>query len=136
MSDQEFTVKDHRHFSEEGQIRDGSGHQDTENHCCREKVQAGGGESRKACPEQAPLPEVNFATFVFSLSTSALIHLGEIAEPSSRRICRNLPLAKQTIDILGMLKKKTVGNLDAEEDNLLTNLLYELRMKYVTAVKD
>ena len=80
-----------------------------------------------------PLPEVSFATFIYSLSTSALVHLGEIPEPITEKMDKNLPLAKQTIDILGILQEKTKGNLNQEEENLLNNFLYDLRMRYVKA---
>jgi len=107
----------------------------------------GGGKKEEAQPqekqdakqeakkEQAPpLPEVSFATFVYSLSTSALVHLGEIPEPISEKMDKNLPLAKQTIDILGILQEKTKGNLTQEEENLLNSFLYDLRMRYVKAM--
>jgi hypothetical protein len=81
-----------------------------------------------------PLPEVSFATFIYSLSTSALVHLGEIPEPITEKMDKNLPLAKQTIDILGILQEKTKGNLTQEEENLLNNFLYDLRMRYVKAM--
>lgn len=81
-----------------------------------------------------PLPEVTFASFIYSLSTSALIHLGEIPEPTTEKMAKNLPLAKQTIDILGILQEKTKGNLTQEEENLLNTFLYDLRMRYVKAV--
>jgi len=81
------------------------------------------------------LPEIDFGTFVMSLASSVLVHLGEIAHPDSSASEQNLPLAKQTIDILGMLQDKTRGNLSNEEQQLLTNLLYDLRMKYVAATK-
>lgn len=81
-----------------------------------------------------PLPEVTFAAFIYSLSTSALVHLGEIPEPISEKMDKNLPLAKQTIDVLGILQEKTKGNLIQEEESLLTNFLYDLRMRYVKAM--
>jgi hypothetical protein len=81
------------------------------------------------------LPGIDFGTFVMSLASSVLVHLGEIAHPDSSKNEPNLPLAKQTIDILGMLQEKTRGNLSNEEEQLLTNLLYDLRMKYVAANK-
>ena len=81
------------------------------------------------------LPEIDFGTFVMSLASSVLVHLGEIQHPESSTSEANLPLAKQTIDILGMLQDKTRGNLSNEEQQLLTNLLYDLRMKYVAASK-
>lgn len=80
-----------------------------------------------------PLPPVNFSTFILSLSSSALVHLGEIPEPSTGKYQKNLQLAKQTIDILEMLKEKTNGNLDSEETSLLTRVLFDLRVKYVKA---
>ena len=89
-------------------------------------------EEKKEQPP--PLPEVSFATFIYSLSTSALVHLGEIPEPITEKMDKNLPLAKQTIDILGILQEKTKGNLNQEEETLLNNFLYDLRMRYVKAM--
>jgi hypothetical protein len=76
-------------------------------------------------------PEVSFAGFVVSLSTSVLYHFGDIPDPMTNRAERNLPAAKQTIDILGMLQRKTEGNLDEGEKALLESALFELRMRYV-----
>ena len=81
------------------------------------------------------LPEINFATFIISLSSSSLFHLGDIPDPATNQTQRNLPLAKQTIDILGLLKEKTVGNLERDETQLLENMLYDLRMRYVAELK-
>lgn len=78
-----------------------------------------------------PLPQVSFSTFVFSLSSSALVHLGEIQDPESDRVETDLPMAKQIIDTLGMLQDKTRGNLDPQEDKLLKTVLYDLRLRYV-----
>jgi hypothetical protein len=80
------------------------------------------------------VPEVSFSAFVYSLSTSALVHLGEIPEPITEKMDKNLPLAKQTIDILGILQEKTKGNLTQDEENLLNSFLYDLRMRYVKAM--
>jgi hypothetical protein len=76
-------------------------------------------------------PEISFATFVASLNASALLHLGAIEDPSSGKKNKNLPMAKQTIDILNMLQEKTSGNLSQEEENMLKNILYDLRIMYV-----
>ena len=83
--------------------------------------------------QEPPLqfPEINFATFVASLNFSALSHLGAIEDPSSGTKNKNLPMAKQTIDILSMLQEKTSGNLSQEEENMLRNILYDLRIMYV-----
>lgn len=74
---------------------------------------------------------VTFATFVLGLSTQALLHLGEIENPMTGRVERDLVAAKQVIDILGILHEKTRNNLDASEERLLDSMLYDLRMRYV-----
>jgi len=89
----------------------------------------------KETTDQTVLPEINFSTFILSLSTSTLMHLGELPNPETNQIEKNLPLAKQTIDLIDMLKKKTTGNLDTDEDQLITNLLYDLKLKYVATIK-
>ncbi|MBW2575934.1 MAG: DUF1844 domain-containing protein [Deltaproteobacteria bacterium] len=77
------------------------------------------------------LPKINFATFVFSLNSSVLLQLGLIDDPATGKKTKNLPLAKQTIDILSMLEEKTQGNLTKDEETMLKNILYDLRMLYV-----
>jgi len=81
--------------------------------------------------ENYRLPEINFPTFIFSLNSSALVNLGVIEDPATNQKAKNLPVAKQTIDILGMLEEKTRGNLSDDEANMLKTMLYELRMLYV-----
>ena len=94
-------------------------------------------ESGKNDLEQdIPLSEITFVNLVFSLSTSALIQLGEIEDPIANKTLKNLPLAKQTIDLIGMLKQKTKGNLSPEEEKLTENILYDLRMRYVKAISE
>jgi len=83
--------------------------------------------------QQVELPEINFVNFLFSISTSALIQMGEIEDPISQQTVKNLPLAKQTIDLIGMLKEKTKGNLTPDETKLIENILFDLRMRYVKA---
>jgi hypothetical protein len=80
---------------------------------------------------QPPLPQVTFATFVFSMCSSALVHLGEVPEPETQRTVVDLDVAKQIIDTLGMLEEKTKGNLDPDEERLLKSMLYDLRVRYV-----
>ncbi len=81
------------------------------------------------------LPQVNFPTFIISLSSSVLLHLGEMEDPETGKNMVNLPLAKQTIDILAMLEEKTKGNLADDEGQLLQNVLYDLRMRYVAQAR-
>ena len=86
-------------------------------------------------PDPAPasdLPRIDFSTFILSLSTSALYHLGLVEDPQTgKREEPDLDLASQTIDTLALLQEKTQGNLDSEEEHLLQSLLYELRMRFV-----
>jgi Domain of unknown function (DUF1844) len=98
------------------------------------KAQAKEARKEAEAKQPPPVPEVTFSAFVYSLSTSALVHLGEIPEPITEKMDKNLPLAKQTIDILGILQEKTKGNLTPEEENLLNSFLYDLRMRYVKAM--
>lgn len=75
----------------------------------------------------------DFASFLLSLGSSTLVHLGELEHPEHPGTSKNLHLAKQSLDILAMLQDKTRGNLNGEESKLLEQLLYELRLKYVAA---
>jgi len=77
------------------------------------------------------LPEPTFTTFIMSLNTSALFHLGEMVDPESGQKGTDLVLAKHTIDTLQLLKAKTAGNLTDREKELLENVLYDLQMRYV-----
>ncbi|MFQ5993138.1 MAG: DUF1844 domain-containing protein [Nitrospiraceae bacterium] len=78
-----------------------------------------------------PHPPVTFAAFVFSLGTSALMLMGEQVDPNQGKLPVNLPQAKEIIDILSMLEAKTQGNLSSDEQSVLRDMLYALRMKYV-----
>ncbi len=90
------------------------------------------GESKR--PDSAPLLNVNFFTFIFSLNTSALVHLGEIPESVSGEIRKDLILAQHTIDTLAMLREKTMGNLAEDEKGFLDHILFDLRMRYIKAI--
>lgn len=79
--------------------------------------------------------EINFSTFVLSLTSSAFYYLGDIPDPTTGQIQENLPAVKQTIDILAMLKEKTQKNLNVEETKLIEQLIYELQMKYLAKKK-
>ena len=84
--------------------------------------------------EPGALPEADFTSFLLSLATSALFHMGLVADPQTgERAEPNLPLARHTIDTLVLLQEKTQGNLTDEEQELMTNLLTELRMRFVDA---
>jgi hypothetical protein len=127
-----FVIRDKRGFTSEGEMKPETGvHKE-------EKKGAEQAETKKdETPkrEEVPLPEINFASFVLSLSSSALLHFGHIPDPITKKQERNLPLAKQTIDILGILKEKTEGNLTKDEEQLIDHLLHDLRLKYVEEKK-
>ena len=75
---------------------------------------------------------IDFSTFVLSLATTAMSHLGEVPDPATGKNDTNLDEAKQIIDILCMLKNKTSGNLSHEESQMMERFLYEMRMKYLS----
>jgi hypothetical protein len=139
-----FKVADRRRFSETGEPRADTAAPETAAPAAAPPVAepmpppadhpaapaAGSTPPRGAGRESSPL-ELSFSTFVISLSTQALAHLGEIPDPIEHRTVVELGAAKQMIDILGILKDKTKGNLDRSEAALLDNMLYDLRLKYV-----
>jgi len=77
------------------------------------------------------MPEVTFASFVLSLNTAALYHMGELPHPETGQRMVDRELAKHSIDTLTLLAGKTKGNLDADENELLTRILYELKIRFV-----
>ena len=81
--------------------------------------------------DPAMMPEVTFSTFVLSLASSALMHLGEVPDPDTGKTVRNEVLARNAIDLLTMLDDKTRNGLTPEESKLMRDVLYELRMKFV-----
>lgn len=88
-------------------------------------VSPGGGESGGGMP-------VTFASFVISLGSSSLMLMGEQLDPQQPAMPVNLPQAKEIIDLLSVLDVKTKGNLNTEEQTVLRDMLYALRMKYVS----
>ncbi len=92
---------------------------------------AGPASASASGKEGAPLPAIDFSTFIMSLNASALVHLGVIDDPTTGQRVKSLPLGKQTVDMLRMLQEKTRGNLTEEEDKLLQGILYDLKIAYV-----
>jgi hypothetical protein len=120
-----FVFKDRRKLSQEDEV----------------PVQAAQPREEPAQPQEKkpeeqsyhPLPEVNFSTFIVSLSTEVLFHLGEIEHPGTGERRKDLVLAKHAIDTLAMIQEKTKGNLIEEEQKLLDSMLYDLRMCFIRA---
>jgi len=124
-----FKVQDRRRFSATGEAREDVVEERTDEPAA--PTPSAAPLAGEAPSEAGPSPEITFASFVFSLSTQALVHLGEIPDPADGTSHVNLDAARQIIDIVAILKEKTVGNLDAAEAALLENALYDLRMRYV-----
>ncbi len=91
-------------------------------------------EAKEKVTQEKVIPNITFSSFIYSLSSTCLIHLGEIPEPTSGTYQKNLVLAKQTIDLLEILSEKTKGNLTPEEEGLLKSSLTELRIRYIKAL--
>jgi hypothetical protein len=126
-----FVVKDKRALDEKGELKEEK--QEATEEVKEEEGRKG--EPRKEEAERAPLPEVNFNSLIFSLSSSVLLHLGEIADPVSGEKKIDIALAKHTIDTIAMLKEKTTGNLTGEEEKFLDSILTDLRWRYVKAAE-
>jgi hypothetical protein len=132
--DKGFVVKDRRRFTEEAEAEEKKEEAQAEPAASAREQKSASARETSSSEEQAkggPFPEVTLATFIFSLSSSALVHLGEIPEPETNQSNIDLPIAKQIIDTLGMLEEKTKGNLDQDEERLLKAVLYDLRMRYI-----
>jgi Domain of unknown function (DUF1844) len=138
-----FKVEDRRRFSPEGELKPEHRQEKPAEKAAAEPAadaaakatQAGGAPT---AAESAPGPhaggaalEINFATFIVGLSTEALAALGEMPDPATGRSARDFGAAQQLIDIIGMLREKTRGNLDRDEESLIDAILFDLRMKYV-----
>jgi hypothetical protein len=129
-----FVVKDKRALDEKGELkRDKEDKKEAAEKVKDEEERKG--EPKEEEAERAPLPEVNFNSLIFSLSSSVLLHLGEIADPQSGEKRVDIALAKHTIDTIAMLKEKTQGNLAEEEKKFLDSILADLRLRYVKAAE-
>jgi hypothetical protein len=125
--DKGYTVEDRRYL-----------HKSEEEKAKMREEEAAARQTPEEAPEEAPetaqempQPEITFTSFLISLSSSAFIHLGDIPDPATGETNQDLPLAKQTIDLLGLLREKTRNNLREEEEKLFDHLLYDLRMRYL-----
>lgn len=122
----EFKVVDKRHTARESSNEKGERSKDRETR--------GEGFVAKDAPTAGPA-DVDFSTFILSLATSALICLGVAPDPTTKKVQKNLLVAKQNIDILGMIREKTRGNLTQDEAKLMDSLLTEVRLRFVEASK-
>ncbi|MCD6193142.1 MAG: DUF1844 domain-containing protein [Candidatus Aminicenantes bacterium] len=84
---------------------------------------------------QEIIPPLDFSSLVLPFYTQALIKLGETKDPITNQTAPNLELAKRLIDLLDLLKQRTQGNLQPEEEKFLNNCLHQLRLSYLEKVK-
>jgi len=129
-----FTIRDRRASTQPAES-DKEGQKKTEGPSARAAAGEKDENRQGRSDEDLHLPEINFSSFLLSLSTSALMHLGEVPDPVTKKTDKDLPLAKQSIDMLGMLKEKTRGNLTADEEKLMDHLLADLRWRYIRQAK-
>lgn len=131
MTDEKkFKIEDKRRFDSDGNVREGESEDNKEEAKPADKVEK---EEKKDAGRE--LPPIDFSTFILSLGTSAQMQLGLIPNPISKKVEKDLQSAKQTIDIIGLLEDKTRGNLNKDEEGLLKELLYSLRIQYLEAKK-
>jgi hypothetical protein len=145
-----FKVQDRRRFSAEGETKEGSDApersepQDIKSNpgasgaepaskptASGDRPAASGAQPESSRRSSEPPAELTFAAFLWSLSEQALAALGEVPDPSSGKVSRDLTMAQQMIDIIAMLRDKTRGNLDPQERAMLEEILSSLQMKYV-----
>jgi len=96
------------------------------------KKAEGDGFTMKSGKEDGPA-EIDFSTLVYSFATGSLISMGLAPDPQTKKVQKNLAMAKQNIEILSMLQLKTKGNLTQDEDKFLENILTEVRLRFVEA---
>ena len=116
---EEFKVVDRRSSSEQSE---------------NQKPVAGEGFTAKDAKEAAP-SELDLSTLIYSFATGALINMGLAPDPATKKVQKNLSVAKQNIEILTILEQKTKGNLTPDESKFLSNILTEVRLRFVEASK-
>jgi Domain of unknown function (DUF1844) len=131
-----FTVSDRRGFSESGEPKPAAPVGTAASPPTQPSpVAAAGIQPGGSTTAHHDLPSIDFHTFILSLGSSALLHLGELDQPDGGEARPDLPMAKHTIDIIAMLQEKTKGNLSPPEERLIESLLYDLRLRYVEQTK-
>jgi len=132
--DQSFRITDKRLFDEEGKLRESA---TEEARPGPEAARANESKSPGATPAEPPPGtggRIDFPSYILSYYTQSLVLLGEVPNPYTNKKEEDLEAARHTVDILGMLRDKTKGNLAADEEQLLESVLYEVRMKYMAKV--
>jgi|SRR5271163_1988403 len=135
-----FKVQDRRRFSAEGEAKEDADPSDRSQEPVLPPGPDAGAQAQassaydKASSQagaRGALEDITFASFMVGLSTEALALLGEIPHPATGERISDLSGAQQIIDIVALLREKTRGNLDRDEESLIDAILFDLRMKYV-----
>jgi hypothetical protein len=125
-----FKVTDRRGFTEEGDIRPSTSEESPPADHSNPPHKADNPKALDAETTTNPHPTIDLSSFILSLATTAVMHMGEgPGQPGATP--QNLEAAKQMVDILGMLQEKTDGNRTPEETRLLDDILYDIRMKFL-----
>ncbi|MFW0884920.1 DUF1844 domain-containing protein [Candidatus Acidulodesulfobacterium sp. H_13] len=136
---QQFKVVDKRRFSEDENVGESDVKPEGESAPKQDSkpVDVADKETGKESENssEAPTFGADFATFIYSLNTQALLFLGKVPNPSTGKYEKDVKMAKYLIDTIEMLSKKTKGNLDENETKLVENVLYDIRMAYISEKK-
>lgn len=125
----DFTVTDKRNFQEDGESREPVVSEKKEEK--PDETPPSETKSEKTGQDAGKLPPIDFPSYILSYYTQGLVLLGEVPSPYSGKKEEDVEASRHTIDILTMLQEKTKGNLSKDEEQLLENVLYELRMKFM-----
>jgi len=135
-----FIIRDQRKFTQEGEKKEKESDARAQKSESRQEESTGPSVGQKKIRDEKapqrevndiPLPEVDFANFIFSLIHSAMLAMGSLPDPTTGKTEKHFPMAKHVIDTIGMLQQKTQGNLTEEEQRLIDDSLYDLRLRYV-----
>jgi hypothetical protein len=133
-----FKVTDRRRFATEETTKEEAREQapkttDKEAAQAELKDEAATGPGQEA-PHEEELRPVTFTHLVVSLANTAIFQLGLVGGAEGE-VKRDLPGARQTIDLIAMLQEKTRGNLTDQEERIVKDTLFQLRMAFVEAAK-
>lgn len=131
MEEKDFKVVDKRRFTPEGEPSDVKGEVAQDSYAETKEAEKHGEPADMGKEPSEPLPSPDFTTLVVSMGASALMCLGGITDADSEKREKNLKLARHTIDMIEMLEEKTKGNLTSTESKVITDLLSDLKMRYI-----
>lgn len=130
-----FKVVDKRRFDDEGREKEAAPQEQGAPSPKAQETEPTKSPAHEA-DEESARGSVNFGMFVQSLAHQVMMGLGIVPWPDTKLVRRDLSLARETIDLLLVLKTKTAGNLDKEEEALLNGLLYQLQVAFVEISKE